>query len=121
MRDFCHEYAALLYRHTGYNCAVTDTDIFVTSATEKEFFHGRTLSRKLENFLSGRRSGYFRLPEAESLLPEYGIKELIVTPILLRGDVIGSVMLVSKTAMTMPDTLIRHLEIAADFLARQAE
>ncbi len=121
MRDFCNEYISLLYRHTGYNCAVSDTTSFIASAVEKEYFGGRMISRKADAFLSARKSGYFRFPETEGLLPEYGAKELIVTPILLGGDVIGGIFMVSKTAMSMPDTMVRHLEIAADFLSRQAE
>ncbi len=121
MTEFCREYVGLLYRHTGYNCAVSDTTTFIASATERDFFEGRIISRNAERFLSGRKSGYFRFEEAQNLLPEYGCKEIIITPIVLRGDVIGGLFMVGKTALSMPDTLVRHLEIAADFLSGQAE
>ena len=121
MSDFCKEYAGLLYRHTGYNCAVCDTSCFVTSAAEREYFSGRNISRRLEEFLQERRGGYFRSPDADLFLPDYSAKEIAAAPILVRGDVIGGVVMASKTAMSMPDAILRHLEIAADFLSQQAE
>ena len=54
-------------------------------------------------------------------MPDCKIKEVAAAPILVRGDVIGGVVMASKTAMSMPDAILRHLEIAADFLSQQAE
>ena len=121
MSDFCKEYAGLLYRHTGYNCAVCDTSCFVVSATEREYFSNRNITRRLEEFLQERKGGYFRTPEAEAFLPDCNVKEVAAAPIVVNGDVIGGILMASKTAMSMPDAILRHLEIAADFLSRQTE
>ena len=121
MSDFCKEYANLLYRHTGYNCAVCDTSVFITSATDREYFRDRKISHRLEKTLEERKSGYFRSSDAEAFLPDYGVKEVAVAPIVLHGDVIGGILMASKTTMSMPDSIVRHLEIAADFLSVQAE
>ena len=121
MKDFCKEYAGLLYRHTGYNCAVFDTSDFITSATERDYFLNRKISRRLEKTLEDRKGGSFRAADAAAFLPDYDAKEVAVAPIVLHGDVIGGILMASKTAMSMPDAIMRHLEIAADFLSVQAE
>ncbi len=118
--DFCTEYADLLYRHTGYNCLICDLSGFVTAASDKKNWEGKQISHALEKFLQQRKSAYFR-EDNLSLLPNSHCKNIVCAPLVSCGDVLGGILLISDSVMTMPDTLVRLLEIGGDFLARQMQ
>ena len=125
--SFAKQYAESLAQVSGYRIVITDRDqvIAVAGGTKKELI-GRGISKKLENLLEAR----------ENLTTENGVEKAIpivegmeapemdqiIYPIICEGDIIGSVIILSKDEKQKVSVTEQKLAgVAAEFLGRQME
>ncbi len=128
LNEFSEEYCQALYDHINYSAMISDRDniIAVAGASRKEFLHKR-ISPELERITEARDTYVtkgndkpIKLFYEDEGLEEYTAQ--VITPIVMQGDPIGSVILFSKEPdMTMSDIEVKATEIAAGFLAKQME
>jgi AbrB family transcriptional regulator (stage V sporulation protein T) len=107
--DFAKEYADSLYESTGHIALIGDRDEWVAEKGSRE-----------DSYLNKK------LPEDIQYLMEQRKVELssyrVVVPIIVEGDVVGVVMLLSRFKETvMSDMEVKIAEVAAGFLAKQLE
>ena len=116
--DFSAEYANILYRHTGNNCLVCDTERFIACATDKSVYNNRKISAALENCLYSRKSAYLRGKEVFSVANEgLEYKDMALSPIITNGDVVGGIVLLGKNYVGEVGKSL--VEVAASFLSQQ--
>ena len=125
--SFAKQYAESLAQVSGYRIVITDRDqvIAVAGGAKKELI-GRGISKKLENLLEAR----------ENLTTENGVEKAIpivegmeapemdqiIYPIICEGDIIGSVIILSKDEKQKVSVTEQKLAgVAAEFLGRQME
>lgn len=109
----------ILRKNLGYNCIICDNDKCISAGSDKEFYENKRITKSLENFLKQRKSAFFRENEAFSIVIGSNYKDMIVVPIIVSGDVIGGLILVSKTTVSQAENLMKILEISAEFFAGQ--
>ena len=93
--SFAKQYAESLAQVSGYRIVITDRDqvIAVAGGAKKELI-GRGISKKLENLLEARENLTTAIPIVEGMeAPEM---DQIIYPIICEGDIIGSVIILSK-------------------------
>ena len=125
--SFAKQYAESLAQVSGYRIVITDRDqvIAVAGGTKKELI-GRGISKDLENLLEAM----------ENLTTENGVEKAIpivegmeapemdqiIYPIICEGDIIGSVIILSKDEKQKVSVTEQKLAgVAAEFLGRQME
>lgn len=118
MEEFCREYAEAVYKVTGHNCLVCDNDVFISCATDKSVYCGKRISKAMENILNGRKAVYLKGDKVISLCNE-GVeyKDIIVSPLVNGGDVVGGIVLIGKTPVG--EGALPLLTVASDFLSKQ--
>lgn len=128
LNDFSGEYCEALYESTGHIAIISDRDniIAVAGSSKKEYLEKR-ISPELEKIIEGR-STYTTDQENAIIKLYYGDENLdsykaqVITPIVMQGDPIGSITLLSKEPNTsMGDMEVKLLETAAKFLSKQME
>ena len=118
LNEFASEYADVLFRHTGNNCLICDTDEFISCAVDKNVYQNRKISVALETFLSRRKSAYLRGKEVFSVANEnVEYKDMAISPIISGGDVIGGIVLLGKNFVGEVGKSL--VEVAASFLSQQ--
>jgi AbrB family transcriptional regulator (stage V sporulation protein T) len=128
LNEFAAEYADAVFSTLGATTIITDTDqvIAIAGGSKKDFIE-KNVSRDLEKVMQGRTKvvhadksrGIISITEEASSLP---VESQVIVPIISQGDVIGSVIVVSKdAAKLLGDTEIAIAEIGASFLAKQME
>ena len=103
-----------------------DTIIAVAGASKKEFLNKRIspeLEKITENkttYITDGNNKPVKLFYEDEGLEEYTGQ--VITPIVMQGDPIGSVILFSKEPdITISDLEVKTTEIAAGFLSKQME
>lgn len=119
LEDFAQEYADSLFESTGHIALITDRDAYIAvSGTGKKAFLGKSLPEELTEKMESR--AVFNSKEAGEHLPITGLEDAnqILVPILHEGEVVGSIILLSKEKELgkLEHTLC---QTAADFLAKQ--
>ena len=110
---FAKQYAESLAAVSGCYVVISDRDqvIAVSGGVKKEYI-GRRISHELEEIMEQRRTVNTDTDNVKT----------IIFPIICEGDVIGSVVLMSKTEkQQVSDTEKKLVSVAADFLGRQME
>ena len=115
------EYADVLGGNACYPCLLCDNDVFIAASGKKEIYVGNRISKALENFLRTRRSAYLRGEEAFDVCPGVPNGDLVVSPVLVGGDVVGGVVFIADKTMSGGDNLVRMATVGAGFLAKQIE
>ena len=130
--EFAKEYADSLFEATGHITCISDRDtiIAVSGASRKEYLN-KALGSAIEQAMDERKtihSGFDGeqakciscLKNEDEDSCEYTSE--VIAPIILQGDPIGAVMLLSKEpTMKMGALEIKLVETAAAFLAKQME
>jgi len=119
LEDFAQEYADSLFESTGHVALITDRDAYIAVAgTGRKAFLGKSLPEELAEAMEAKRP--FLSQTAGYQLPIQGFEEAsqVLVPIVHDGEVVGSVILLSKEK-TLGDLETTLCQTAADFLAKQ--
>lgn len=129
LSEFASGYAETLAKTTGHIACITDKDtvIAVSGGAKKEFLE-QDLSKELEQLLedkeiyTSKENNEVSIPVTKNDNKERIYNSQVVYPIISQGDVIGSVILLSKDAHTkMGEMEFKVVQSAAGFLGNQME
>ena len=129
LSEFATEYAETLAKTTGHIACITDKDtvIAVSGAAKKEFLE-QGISEELEKILedkenyTSKENNDVSVPITRNDNKDRKFNSQVVYPIISDGDVIGSVILLSKDSGTkMSEVEQKVVQSAASFLGRQME
>ncbi|OZS78924.1 stage V sporulation protein T [Tetzosporium hominis] len=118
---FASEYAEALYETLGTPVMITDQDevVAVAGLSKKEYIK-RRLASLTEDALITKQKVVEKHEESVEWIP--GVKETVrsygIVPILLNGDMIGGLFILSKVHY-IGDPEMKALETAASFLSKQ--
>ncbi len=129
LSEFATGYAEALSKTTGHIACITDKDsvIAVSGGSKKEFLE-QDISEELEKVLEDKevytsdKNNEMSIPVTKNDNNERKFNSQVIYPIISEGDVIGSVILLSKERNTkMGDAEIKVAQSAAGFLGTQME
>lgn len=129
LSEFATGYAETLSKTTGHIACITDKDtvIAVSGGSKKEFLE-QGLSKELENVMenkeiyTSKENNEIAIPITQNDNKERKFNSQVIYPIISDGDVIGSVILLSKEQNTkMGDTELKVVQSAAGFLSSQMD
>ncbi len=129
LSEFATGYAETLSKTTGHIACITDKDtvIAVSGGSKKEFLE-QDLSKELEQLLEDKEvytskdNNEVSIPIIKNDNNERKYNSQVVYPIISQGDVIGSVILLSKDSKTkMGDAELKVVQSAAGFLSSQMD
>ncbi len=129
LTEFATGYAETLAKTTGHIACITDKDtvIAVSGGSKKEFLE-QDLSEELERIMedkekyTSKENNDLAVPITKNDNKERRYHSQIVYPIISDGDVIGSVILLSKDSNTkMSEIEQKVAQSAASFLGSQME
>ena len=129
LSEFATTYAETLAKTTGHIACITDKDsvIAVSGGSKKEFLE-QPLSQQLEEVMENKeiyessQNNEIALPITENDNKERKYNAQVIYPIVSQGDVIGSVILLSKDQNTkMGDSEFKVVQSAAGFLGSQMD
>lgn len=119
LEDFAQEYTDSLFDSTGHVALITDRDAYIAvSGTGRKAFLGKSLPEEVTEAMEARKP--FTSQAAGTRLPIQGFENAnqLLVPIIHEGEVVGSVILLSKDK-PMGNLEITLCQTAADFLAKQ--
>ena len=129
LSEFAAGYAETLSKTTGHIACITDKDtiIAVSGGSKKEFLE-QDVSKELEQLMEDKEV-YTSKENSDKAMPitkndnnERKNNAQVVYPIIADGDVIGTVILLSKDANTkMSEVEQKVVQSAASFLGTQME
>lgn len=129
LSEFATGYAETLSKTTGHIACITDKDtvIAVSGGSKKEFLE-QALSPELEKVIENKEvytskaNNEIALPITQNDNKNWRYNSQVIYPIISDGDVIGSVILLSKEQNTkMGDTELKVVQSAAGFLSSQMD
>lgn len=129
LSEFATGYAETLARTTGHIACITDKDtvIAVSGGSKKEFLE-QDVSPELESIMDEKESytsqenNGVSIPITKNDTKERKYNAQVVYPIISDGDVIGSVILLSKESKTkMTEVEQKVAQSAANFLGTQMQ
>ena len=129
LSEFATGYAETLSKTTGHIACITDKDsvIAVSGGSKKEFLE-QALSPELEKIIENKEvytsnnNNQTALPITQNDNKDRRYNSQVIYPIVSDGDVIGSVILLSKEQNTkMGDIELKVVQSAAGFLSSQME
>ena len=123
LSEFALEYVESIFETYGTPTLLSDRDeIIAVAGISKKEYVGRRISSACEDLLNERKVTSEKLENALELVPgQYEqVKSYVVAPILLNGDLIGAIYLLSKDQV-MTDVELKGAEVAAKFLAKQMQ
>ncbi|NMB27210.1 MAG: stage V sporulation protein T [Tissierellia bacterium] len=128
LNEFANEYCESLYETTGYTAIISDRDIIIAIAggSKKEYLEKR-VSPELEKIIESRNiyiardsNKPIKLFYEDENPDEYTAQ--VIAPIVMQGDPIGTVILMSKDIdASIGEIEIKLVETAAGFLSKQME
>jgi len=129
LSEFATGYAETLSKTTGHIACITDKDtVIAVSGGGKKDYLDQGLSPELEQLLedkevyTSKANNEVSIPITKNDNKERRFNSQVVYPIISQGDVIGSVILLSKDANTkMGDSELKVVQSAAGFLSSQME
>ena len=129
LSEFATGYAETLSKTTGHIACITDKDTVIAGSggSKKEFLE-HSLSPELEKVIENKEiytskdNNEIALPITQNDNKERRYNSQVIYPIISDGDVIGSVILLSKEQNTkMGDTELKVVQSAAGFLSSQMD
>ncbi len=129
LSEFAADYADILAKTTGHIACITDKDsvIAVSGGAKKEFLE-QNISKELEQLMDDKEvytsneNNEIAIPIIKNDNQERRFNSQVIYPIISQGDVIGSVILLSKEQnKKMNETEIKVAQSAAGFLSSQME
>jgi len=129
LSEFATNYAETLAKTTGHIACITDKDnVIAVSGTAKKEFLEQDISKELEELLEDReiytsnKNNDMSIPITKNDTQERKFNAQVIYPIIHQGDVIGSVVLISKDdKKKMTETEEKVAQSAAGFLSGQME
>ncbi|MEW8973592.1 MAG: stage V sporulation protein T [Tissierellaceae bacterium] len=128
LNEFATEYCEALYEATNYMAIISDRDnlIAISGGSKKEYL-GKRISPELERIIEGRdiytideNNPTIKIFYEDENLESYVSQ--VISPIVMQGDPIGAIILVSKEkGVNMGDLETKLLETASKFLSKQME
>lgn len=128
LTEFSQEYCDSLHENTNLTAMISDRDfiIAISGGSKKEYLE-KKISPDLERLTEGRAT-YITSDDKKPLKITYEDNNLdkyiaqVIAPIVMQGDPIGSVILISKEPNAIMGELeIKLTETAAGFLSKQME
>ncbi|MBQ9764945.1 MAG: stage V sporulation protein T [Lachnospiraceae bacterium] len=127
MNLFAKQYAEALSQVTGHIVCITDRDQVIAAAgSGKKELMERSLSKQIENLMSERET-LTATHDSKKFIPVINEQQEdytaeVIYPVICEGDVIGSVVFLSRdTRANMGETEQKLANVAAGFLGRQME
>ena len=129
LSEFASSYAETIAKTTGHIACITDKDtvIAVSGGLKKEFLE-QNVSKELEEIMENKEiytskdNNEIAIPVIKNDNKERIYNSQVIYPIISDGDVIGSVVLMSKEAnKKMGETELKVVQSAAGFLGNQLE
>ena len=129
LSEFATDYAEPLAKTTGHISCITDKDsvIAVSGGARKEYLE-QSISKELEQLMDDKeiytsnQNNDISLPITKNDNQERKFNSQVIYPIISQGDVIGSVILLSKEQnKKMNETEVKVAQSAAGFLSSQME
>ena len=129
LSEFATGYAETLSKTTGHIACITDKDtvIAVSGGSKKDFLE-KAVSPELEKVMENKEiytskaNNEIALPITQNDSKDRRYNSQVIYPIISDGDVIGSVILLSKEQNTkMGDTELKVVQSAAGFLSSQMD
>lgn len=122
INDFYKNYVDSVQSAIGENIMITDNDKFVAIAGDlKKQYLNSSISDYIENIILNRNDIVVRNTESLELSPNSFIDcTYAISPIIVNGDVLGSVILVSSSSR-LEDFCEKTVKIAAKFLGKYIE
>ena len=120
---FAKEYAEAIYETYGTLAFISDRDEMIAAAgVSKKSYRNRQLSEFTEALMQERKVVLEKLETQIELIPgvQEQVKSYAFVPILMDGDVIGGIYLLSR-AHFISDIEVKGAEVAANFLAKQMQ
>ena len=128
LERFSEATARSLHTLSGKLAVIADTDeILYAYGDGKKDFKGKRISDDLDKILKERRSYLANAAEGGDVLPisierETGVFAQVIVPIVMGGDCLGAVVLLSKTEGAKMDANDLNLaKLTADILSNQFE
>ncbi len=129
LSEFASDYAETLAKTTGHIACITDKDsvIAVSGGARKEYLE-QSISKELEQLMDDKEiytsneNNNMSLPITKTDNQDRKFNSQVIYPIISQGDVIGSVILLSKEQnKKMNETEVKVAQSAAGFLSSQME
>lgn len=127
MSIFAKQYADAMGQVSGHIVCITDRDqVIAVAGNGKKELMERPISKQLENLMT-EREVVSAAKENKSFIPIVGDQQeeytaQVIYPVICEGDVIGSVVILSKEPRAqMGETEQKLASVAAGFLGRQME
>lgn len=128
LSEFAQEYCESLYENTNFTALISDRDnIIAIAGGSKKSYMEKRISPDLEKIIEDRKT-YSTSAGMENIKLTYEdesaeiYKGQVISPIVMQGDPIGSVILWSNEDGTeISDTEIKIAETASGFLSKQME
>ena len=129
LSEFATGYAETLSKTTGHIAYITDKDsVIAVSGGPKKDYIDQNLSKELEKVMdnktvyTSKENNEISLPITQNDNNFKKYNSQVIYPIISDGDVIGSVILLSKEPNTkMGETELKVVQSAAGFLSSQME
>jgi len=128
LNEFAQEYCDSLHESTNHTAMISDRDfiIAISGGSKREYLEKR-ISPELEKLTEDRRpystgdnNKPMKITYEDPNVEDYIAQ--VIAPIIMQGDPIGSVILISKEPnAAMGDLEIKLTETAAGFLSKQME
>lgn len=123
--DFAKEYASSLFENTGHTAIITDRDtvIAIAGGSRREYLDknvGEIIYQCLDNRISKMNNDLIDFEIIDGVKEE--CSSFVITPIVIEGDPVGSILLLNKDEnVKMGQLEIKLVETAASFLVKQIE
>lgn len=121
LTQFATQCADSLAQVSGCGIVITDRDHIVAGAGGKKELVNRHISNELEDTINERRT----LRGSDKTIPVIDGEQLTnsetIVPIICEGDVIGSVVLISKDGSQLTESEYKMAAVASGFLGKQME
>lgn len=129
LSEFATEYAETLAKTTGHIACITDKDtVIAVSGTSKKEYLEKDISKELEQVLEDRENynskdnNNIAIPITSNETNDKSKNAQVVYPIIVEGESIGSVILLSKEPNgKMSEVEQKVVQSAASFLGTQME
>ena len=125
---FAEGTAKSLNEQSGYLAAISDTDTVLSACgTGKKHLIGKTVSDKMTEIMTSRRSYLSNRAEGGDVLPICLESELaptaqVIVPIVAGGDCLGAVILLAtEEGVVMEANAVKLARLTADIIANQFE
>ncbi len=123
LHSFASSYAETLNKSCGLSVVITDRDAVIASAglPKREYLESK-LSADADSLIEARALYTWREGEKPLFINSQTSAHIsVLVPILLDGDIIGSVATLTNGEVTPTETEIKLIQTAAGFLSKQLE